>query len=208
LKGKNMNPITALQTKCGITADGAWGPGTFNAAMKHYGLTKNRAVHFFAQTHHETGAFKAFVENLNYSADGLQKTFKKYFPTPASASAYARNPEKIANKVYAGRMGNGPESSEDGYRYRGRGALQLTGKDNYKAFSIYCKRPDVMTNPDLVATELAFESAMFFFERNGLWAICDRGIGDATITAVTKKINGGTNGLDDRIVQTKKMSAW
>jgi putative chitinase len=100
------------------------------------------------------------------------------------------------------------ESSEDGYRYRGRGALQLTGKDNYKAFSIYCKRPDVMTNPDLVATELAFESAMFFFERNGLWAICDRGIGDATITAVTKKINGGTNGLDDRIVQTKKMSAW
>jgi hypothetical protein len=105
-------------------------------------------------------------------------------------------------------MGNGPESSGDGWRYRGRGALQLTGKDNYQAFAKYCNRPDVMSNPDIVATELAFESAMFFFERNKLWAICDQGINDKAILALTKKINGGTHGLADRSEKTKKYFLW
>jgi uncharacterized protein YcbK (DUF882 family) len=138
----------------------------------------------------------------------LRGVFGKYFPTDALAAQYERKPEKIANRVYASRMGNGNEASGDGWRYRGRGALQLTGRDNYKAFADYCKRPDVMSNPDLVATELAFESAMFFFERNKLWAICDQGVTDAAILSLTKKINGGTHGLADRSDKTKKYIAW
>jgi hypothetical protein len=129
--------------------------------------------------------------------------FKKYFPDAATAAKYERKPEAIANRVYANRMGNGPESSGDGWKYRGRGALQLTGKDNYAAFAKYCNRPDVMANPDLVATELAFESAMFFFERNKLWSICDQGVTDAAILSVSKKVNGGTHGLEDRKNKTK-----
>jgi putative chitinase len=105
-------------------------------------------------------------------------------------------------------MGNGPESSGDGWKYRGRGALQLTGKDNYQAFANYIGRPEIMDNPDLVATELAFESALWFFDRNKLWGICDQGTGDAAILALTKRINGGTHGLDDRKLKTKKYAAW
>jgi putative chitinase len=200
--------LKSLQTKIGITADGAWGPGTFKSAMAFYKLSPVRAAHFFAQTAHETGGFKAFSENLNYNAKGLMGIFKKYFPDAATAAKYERKPEAIANRVYASRMGNGPESSGDGWRYRGRGALQLTGRDNYKAFADYCKRPDVMSNPDLVATELAFESAMFFFERNKLWTICDQGVTDAAILSLTKKINGGTHGLQDRSDKTKKYIGW
>ena len=200
--------LKSLQSKIGITADGAWGPGTFKAAMAYYKLSPVRAAHFFAQTAHESGGFKAFSENLNYGAKGLRGIFGKYFPTDALAAQYERNPQKIANRVYASRMGNGPESSGDGWLYRGRGALQLTGRDNYKAFADYCKRPDVMSNPDIVATELAFESAMFFFERNKLWAICDQGVTDAAILSLTKKINGGTHGLQDRSDKTKKYIGW
>ena len=195
--------LKALQQKMGITADGAWGPGTLRAAAGYYKLSPARAAHFFGQTAHETGGFKAFSENLNYSAKGLRGVFGKYFPSDAVAAQYERKPEKIANRVYANRMGNGPEASGDGWKYRGRGALQLTGKDNYAAFAKYCNRPDVMSNPDLVATELAFESAMFFFERNKLWSICDQGVNDATILSVSKKVNGGTHGLEDRKAKTK-----
>lgn len=198
--------LVALQKKIGVTADGAFGPGTMKAAMAFYKMTPVRAAHFFAQTAHESGNFKAFSENLNYSADGLQKIFGKYFDA-ASAAKAARNPEKIANRVYANRMGNGNEASGDGWKYRGRGALQLTGKDNYKAFADYLKKPEIMDNPDLVATEYSFESAIFFFEKNKLWAICDQGINDAAITSLTKRINGGTHGLDDRKEKTKKFAA-
>lgn len=198
--------LVALQKKIGVTADGAFGPGTLKAAMAFYKMSPVRAAHFFAQTAHESGNFKAFSENLNYSADGLQKIFGKYFDA-ASAAKAARNPEKIANKVYANRMGNGNEASGDGWKYRGRGALQLTGKDNYKAFADYLKKPEIMDNPDLVATEYSFESAIFFFEKNKLWAICDQGINDAAITSLTKRINGGTHGLDDRKEKTKKFAA-
>jgi|LakMenE01Jun11ns_1017448.scaffolds.fasta_scaffold9956670_8 putative chitinase len=195
--------LKSLQQKIGVTADGAWGPGTLRAAAAYYKLSPARAAHFFGQTAHETGGFKAFSENLNYSAKGLMGVFKKYFPDQATAAKYERKPEAIANRVYAGRMGNGNEASGDGWKYRGRGALQLTGKDNYAAFAKYCNRPDVMSNPDLVATELAFESAMFFFERNKLWSICDQGVNDATILSVSKKVNGGTHGLEDRKAKTK-----
>jgi len=196
-----------LQSKIGVTADGAFGPGTLKAAMAFYKMTPERAAHFFAQTAHETGGFKAFSENLNYSADGLQKIFGKYFPGVLEES-YARQPEKIANRVYADRMGNGTESSGDGWKYRGRGALQLTGKSNYKAFSDYLKNPLIMEQPDLVAGELSFESAMFFFERNKLWEICDKGVNKDTILALTKRINGGTHGLADREEKTNKFYGW
>ena len=198
--------LVALQKKIGVTADGAFGPGTLKAAMAFYKMSPVRAAHFFAQTAHESGNFKAFSENLNYSADGLQKIFGKYFDAAAAAKA-ARNPEKIANRVYANRMGNGNEASGDGWKYRGRGALQLTGKDNYKAFADYLKKPEIMDNPDLVATEYSFESAIFFFEKNKLWDICDKGVNDAAILALTKRINGGTHGLDDRKEKTKKFAA-
>ncbi len=154
--------LKSLQAKMGIAADGAFGPGTLKAAMAYYKMTPERAAHFFAQTAHESGGFKAFAENLNYGAAGLTGIFKKYFPTNEKALLYERKPEKIANLVYASRMGNGDEASGDGYKFRGRGALQLTGKDNYKVFSEYLKNPEIMTNPDLVATEFAFESAIFF----------------------------------------------
>ena len=195
--------LKSLQEKIGVGADGAFGPGTIKAAMAFYKLTPVRAAHFFAQTSHETGGFKAFSENLNYSAQGLQGIFGKYFPGNLEES-YARQPEKIANRVYASRMGNGDEASGDGWKYRGRGALQLTGKANYQAFAEYLKNPEVVSNPDLVATTYAFESAMFFFDKNKLWSICDQGINDAAILALTKRINGGTHGLDDRNAKTKK----
>ena len=195
--------LKSLQEKIGVTADGAFGPGTLKAAMVFYKLTPVRAAHFFAQTAHETGEYKLFSENLNYSAAGLQGTFGKYFPGTLEES-YARNPEKIANRVYADRMGNGNEASGDGWKYRGRGALQLTGKANYKAFADYLGKQEIMETPDLVASTYAFESAMFFFDKNKLWSICDQGVNDAAILALTKRINGGTHGLEDRNQKTKK----
>lgn len=195
--------LISLQTKLGIAADGAFGPGTMKAAMEYYKMTPERAAHFFAQTSHESGGFKVFSENLNYSAQGLQGIFGKYFPGNLEES-YARKPEKIANRVYASRMGNGDEASGDGWKYRGRGALQLTGKSNYQAFSDYLKNPEIMTNPDLVATEFAFESAIFFFDKNSLWSICDKGVNKDSILALTKRINGGTHGLADREEKTFK----
>ena len=195
--------LKSLQAKIGVTADGAFGPGTMKKAMEYYKLTPIRAAHFFAQTAHETGEYKLFSENLNYSAAGLQGTFGKYFPGNLEES-YARNPEKIANRVYADRMGNGNEASGDGWKFRGRGALQLTGKANYEAFAKYLGNNEVMENPDLVATKYSFESAMFFFDKNKLWSICDKGVNDAAILELTKRINGGTNGLDHRKVLTNK----
>jgi putative chitinase len=195
--------LKALQTKLGLTADGAFGPGTMKAAMKFYNLTPERAAHFFAQTGHETGDFKVYNENLNYSAQGLQGIFGKYFPGNLEES-YARQPEKIANRVYASRMGNGDEKSGDGWKFRGRGAIQLTGKDNYTQFSKHINKPEILTNPDLVATEYSFESALFFFDKNKLWSICDQGVNDAAILALTKRVNGGTHGLEDRKAKTLK----
>ena len=197
-----------LQKKIGVTADGAFGPGTFKKAASFYKLSPDRAAHFFAQTAHESGGFKAFSENLNYGAKGLRSIFGKYFQTDAIAKAYERQPQRIANRAYANRMGNGDEASGEGWLFRGRGSLQLTGKFNFKAFSDYIGRPDVMTNPDLVATELAFESALWFFDRNKLWGICDQGTGDAAILALTKRINGGTHGLEDRKAKTRKYATW
>jgi putative chitinase len=198
-----------LQKKIGVTADGAFGPGTLKAAASYFKLNKNRAAHFFAQCAHESGNFKAFSENLNYGAKGLRGTFDKYFQTEAIARAYERQPKKIANRAYANRMGNGDEASGDGFAYKGRGPLQLTGKNNYRAFGKYIGREqEILDNPDLVATELGFESALWFFDANKLWSICDQGINDAAILQLTKRINGGTHGLEDRKAKTKKYATW
>jgi len=157
-----------------------------------------RLAHFLAQCGHESGGFRAVSENLNYSSKGLLGIFKKYFPTTALAEAYARKPEKIASRVYANRMANGDEASGEGWKFRGRGYLQLTGKANYTKFNSQVPE-DLLSNPDLVATKYPLMSAAFFFNSNNLWAICDRGADDATVTAVTKRVNGGTIGLADRI---------
>ena len=163
-----------------------------------FGITTPlRLAHFLAQCGHESGGFRAVQENLNYSAKGLCGIFRKYFPSVTVAMQYERKPEKIANKVYANRMGNGNEASGDGWKHRGRGYIQLTGKENYKAFDATVPE-DILANPDLVATKYALASAAFFFKKNGLWAICDRGADMATVTAVTKRVNGGTIGLADR----------
>lgn len=203
-----LGPLAQLQAKCGLAADGKWGPGTYKAARDFFKLTNAQAAHFFGQCAHESNNFKAFSENLNYSDKGLNGIFKKYFPTIASTAGYARKPEKIANKVYANRMGNGPESSGDGYKFRGRGPIQLTGHDNYAAFSAAVGRPDVLTNPDIVAGELAFESALWFFRKNGLLAIADKGVTVPVITQISKRVNGGTIGLDDRIKKTQQFFGW
>jgi putative chitinase len=201
--------LVNLQKKIGVTADGAFGPGTFKAAAAFYKLSPDRAAHFFAQTAHESGNFKAFSENLNYGAKGLRTTFGKYFQTEGIAKNYERQPQRIANRAYANRMGNGDEASGEGWLYKGRGPLQLTGKNNYRAFGRYIGREqEILDNPDLVATELGFESALWFFDANKLWSICDRGINDAAILALTKRINGGTHGFDDRKLKTKKYAAW
>ena len=156
-----------------------------------------RLAHFLAQCGHESGGFRAVSENLNYSAKGLVGTFPKYF-NATTAAQYERKPEMIASRVYGGRMGNGDEASKEGFKFRGRGYIQLTGKSNYTALTRFIGE-DCVANPDLVATKYPLASAAFFFDSNKLWSICDKGADTATVTAVTKRVNGGTIGLDDRI---------
>jgi putative chitinase len=174
-------------------------------AKKFNITTPLRLAHFLAQCGHESAGFKAIQENLNYSADGLKKIFPKYFPGNL-AEGYAKNPEKIASKVYGSRMGNGDETTKEGFKFRGRGYIQLTGKDNYTKFGKFIGE-DTVSNPDLVASKYPLSSAAFFFDSNKLWAICDKGADDATVTAVTKRVNGGTIGISDRIKHFKEYFA-
>ena len=263
--GSKGEDVKKLQTKLGLTADGAFGPGTENKVKewqsangltadgivgdgtwskmfgstqvikedviipsggslnieklkghipdvviaqipetaKKFNITTNlRLAHFLSQCGHESGGFKAVSENLNYSADGLKRTFGKYFPGNL-AESYAKQPEKIASRVYANRMSNGDETSKEGYKFRGRGYIQLTGKGNYTSFTKFIGE-DCVSNPDLVATKYPLASAAFFFDSNKLWSICDKGADDVTVTAVTKRVNGGTIGLPDRIKHFKE----
>ena len=165
--------------------------------------TPLRLAHFLAQCGHESGGFRATQENLNYSAKGLNGIFKKYFPTEAAAAAYARQPQKIASKVYANRMGNGTEASGEGYKFRGRGYIQLTGKENYTAFGKSIGE-DMTVNPDKVASNYALLSAAWFFSKNGLHKMADEGATDSVVTKITKRVNGGTIGLADRIKHFKE----
>ena len=154
-----------------------------------FGITTNlRLAHFLAQCALESNRFKATVENLNYSAQRLLKVFPKYFKG-VDPALYANNPVKIGNRVYASRMGNGNEASGDGFRFRGRGYIQLTGRNNYTSFSNFIGE-DCVANPDLVATTHPLASAAFFFNSNNIWPICDKGSNDATVTAVSTRVNG------------------
>jgi len=172
-----------------------------------FGITNNlRLAHFLAQCGHESGGWKATSENLNYSADGLMKIFPRYFPNKALAEQYARNPEKIASKVYGARMGNGAEATKEGFKFRGRGYIQLTGKENYTAFDKFVD-DDILSNPELVASKYPLMSAAWFFNKNGLWSICDKGATDKVVTAVTKRVNGGIIGLVDLIKHFKEYYA-
>lgn len=165
--------------------------------------TPLRLCHFLAQCAHESGNFKAVTENLNYGPVALMSTFKKYFPLLTTAEAYARKPERIANRVYADRMGNGAESTGDGWKYRGRGYIQLTGKVNYQSFDKVIEE-NITDNPDLVATKYPLLSAAWFWNSRTLNTLADKGASDADVTVITKKVNGGTHGLDDRIAKFKK----
>jgi putative chitinase len=165
--------------------------------IEKYGATTPlRLSHFLSQCAHESGNFRAVEENLNYSSDGLKKVFGKYFPGNLSES-YAKKPEKIASRVYGNRMGNGDEITQEGFKYRGRGYIQLTGKSNYVNFTKFIGE-DCVSNPDLVSKKYPLVSAAYFFNRNSLWEICDKGFSDDVVKQLTKRINGGTNGLADR----------
>jgi putative chitinase len=168
--------------------------------------TPLRLAHFLAQCGHESGGFRLVKENLNYSAKGLMGIFKKYFPNEALAKQYERKPEKIANKVYSSRMGNGDEASGEGAKFCGRGYIQLTGKSNYQAF-FKSIGADVNTDPTTVATQYPLASAAWFFNKNGLHKIADGGATDAVVTSITKRVNGGTIGLADRIKHFKEYHA-
>jgi len=168
-----------------------------------FGITTNlRLAHFLAQCALESNGFTATVENLNYRAARLMQVFPKYF-RGVDPAAYANNPTKIGNRVYANRMGNGDEASGDGFKFRGRGYIQLTGKNNYTSFSGFIGE-DCVANPDLVATKYPLASAAFYFNSNNIWAICDRGANDDTVTRVTKAVNGGTTGLSERLKNFKE----
>lgn len=164
--------------------------------LPRYGIadSKLRLAHFFAQVLHESGCMRFDMENLNYSADALRRVFAKYFPTKAEADAYARNPERIANRVYANRMGNRNEASGDGWRFRGRGLIQLTGRSNYRAFAAWLGDERIADDPDLVSSEYAVHSAVFFWDKNGLNRLADRD----DVVGLTRRINGGENGLAHR----------
>ena len=174
-----------------------------DTASKFQINTPLRLAHFLAQCGHESGGFKVTSENLNYSAKGLMGIFKKYFPTQALAESYQRQPQKIANKVYANRMENGSESSGDGFKFRGRGYIQLTGRANYTAFGKAINE-DIANNPDVVSGKYALLSAAWFWSKNGLNKLADGGSTDQVVTSITKRVNGGTIGLADRIKHFKE----
>lgn len=186
---------------------GIFGPITARAMRDRFGLTNIQAAHFIGQLHHESAGFRIFVENMNYtSAERILLKFRRHFPGGlAEARQFVRQPQRLANRVYSNRMGNGNEASGDGWNFRGRGAIQLTGRNNYTAFSRAINNPEILTNPDLVASVFFLDSAKWFFDTNNIWSMC-RDVTRPTIEAITRRINGGLNGIDDRVLQTNQ--AW
>ena len=192
-----------FQRKYNLNADGKFGPVTARKIAEVFKI--KYPAQFFGQVCHESLDLTIKEENLSYTASRLQEVFPKYFPTYSKAKEYERNPQKLGNLVYGNRMGN--SNPNDGYYFRGRGAIQLTGRSNYKAFENWlvskglCKKNEIMLNPDLVFQKFYIESAIFFFDTNNLWNITD-------VLNLTKKVNGGTNGLQDRINRTLRYEKW
>lgn len=195
--------LVDFQKQHGLVADGKFGPTTAKKITEVFKI--KHPAQFFGQVCHESLDLTIKEENLSYTASRLQEVFPKYFPTYSKAKEYERNPQKLGNLVYGNRMGN--SNPNDGYYFRGRGAIQLTGRSNYKAFENWlvskglCMKNEIMINPDLVWKEYYIESAIFFFDTNNLWNITD-------VLKLTKKVNGGTNGLQDRINRTLRYEKW
>lgn len=184
---------------CPNCADSDSWAAALDVEFAKVGFSKRQIAHFLSQTGHESNDFKSLEENLNYSSERLLVVFPKYF-TSATASKYHRKPSAIGSRVYANRMGNGDEASGDGYKFRGRGILQITGKNNYTACSTYLGI-DLISNPDqLLIKKYAIGSALWFWHTNNIADIDD-------VTKVTKKVNGGTIGLDDRLSRFNKAIA-
>lgn len=205
-----MKKIIEFQKAKGLVADGIIGKATLAKMRQSFGLNNDiHLAHFLGQIHHETG-FNTDTENTNYSVERMLLIHKSDFDInkdkvisakeKEKAISIVGNPKAIANFIYANQNGNGNEASGDGWKYRGRGAIQLTGKANYLAFQKWLNLREL--NPDDVAIKYYWQTALFFFETNGIFKLCND-VSDATITKVSKKINGGTNGLSDRIAKTK-----
>ena len=195
-----------LQERIGASTDGSFGPNTARAITKHFGLSAERSAHLLGQASHESGGFTRVCESLYYSSpDRIRKVWPTRFKTVSDAEPYARNPKALADKVYSNRMGNG---ENEGSVFIGRGFLQLTGKDNYRSFAADMRLPEVMTDPSLIETDYAFETAYWFFEKNRLFKIADEGVDTDTIEKITKRVNGGYHGLQDRMDQTNKIYGW
>jgi len=196
-----------LQDRIGVGADGHFGKNTAKAIAQHFELSNERAAHLMGQASHESGHWRHTRENLNYSADSMMRVWPSRFPDLASCEGYSRNPTALANKVYGGRMGNDANTNE-GALFSGKGYLMITGKNNYRAFSSDMGLPEIMTDPDLVATDYAFDTAMWFFNTNKLFDIADDGVNDETILKITRRVNGGEHGLTDRTTETNKIYEW
>ena len=200
-----MNAVQLLQDKLGLKADGNIGPITFGSLRMHWNLTGIQLAHFLGQCEHETGGFRLFEENLNYSESGLLSIFARHYSDRLLALKHSRKPSVIANHVYGNRMGN--NQPNDGWHFRGRGAIQLTGRTNYRLFAEWVKDQSVMTNPDQVANKYAFDSAMWYFQERRIFSLCND-LNQETITRVTRLVNGGVNGLQDRISKTLKYQSF
>ena len=194
-----MTALELLQSNLGLKPDGEIGRITFGAMRMEWNLTGIQLAHFLGQCEHETGGFRLFDENLNYSAKGLQTIFSKYYKDNLLAIKHERKPSVIANYVYGNRMGN--NQPNDGWHFKGRGCIQLTGRTNYRLFAESIKGQSIMEYPGLVANKYAFDSALWYFNERNIFRICTD-LSIDTITKVTRLVNGGTNGLDDRIKKT------
>lgn len=198
--------LKRLQERCGVTPDGAFGPNTARAIAKHYNFTTRQGAHFLGQVAHESASFRISKESLYYSsADRIKKVWPTRFSNAEAAQPYTKNPKKLGDFVYGGRMGN---AANEGHKYLGRGFIQLTGKKNVTEFAEHIGRDSLIDDPTPIENELAMESAMFFFEKNGLFSIADEGVTEEVIEKITRRVNGGTHGLADRIKKTFDIYRW
>lgn len=207
---KYRNPIIIFQENNQLTPDGVIGKKTLEKMKILWKKTKEELAHFLGQTSVECADFTVLEENLNYSAVGLSKTFPKYFPTKELCNKYARNPSKIANIAYANRMGNGSVNSGDGWKHRGFGSLQITGKENQKLFSIFVNDPQINDDPSIISKKYALESGLWFFNKNKIWQYC-KVVNDKSILDASRAVNVGNvkttivpNHFQERIIATEK----
>jgi putative chitinase len=212
IQEKEMNPIQLLQQSLNLKPDGVIGRITFGALRMKWNITGVQLCHLLGQCEAETGGFLLWNENLNYSAAGLRKTFAKYYQDELLAVKHQRKPSVIANHVYGGRMGN--LNPNDGFHFLGRGAIQLTGRDNYTKFSQWKKDPTILTHPDLVAGVYAMDSALWFFEANRIWRYT-KDLSNESILKVSRAVNVGNamsevtpHGMPDRIKNTLKYQSF